>query len=127
MEVITKEFILDFIAKNSIDLSCTQPNMCIPIIDRIYRKMVNGIRFFDIKVDGSVICDGHHRYIASIIAKYSLSHAPSVKTSATSVISWKSVSFAEEDWDTPARILMWNKQDAAYNNIPLENVVEMLK
>lgn len=86
-----------------------------------------GITFSGIRVEKNNICDGHHRYIASILANFSLERIPSKITSATKAVDWNSVSFDEEDWDTPAKIKMLNAQDAEYNNIPLETMVELLK
>ena len=127
MENISKEFIQNFIAENEIELSSTQPTLCIPIIDRIYRKMSYGVSFQGIKVDEDLICDGHHRYFASLLANVSIDRVPSSRTSATNVVPWKSVVFVEEDWDTDAKIKMLNEQDADFNNIPVDELVELLK
>jgi len=89
--------------------------------------MSAGIKFTGIKVENSLICDGHHRYIASILAKFPLERIPGSTTAATTTVDWKSVTFEEEDWDTPAKINMLNEQDAKYNNIPVEQIVELLK
>lgn len=127
MKEITQELILNFIAENDIEYSCTHTKLCVPIVDRIYRKMLAGIKFTEIKVDDGLICDGHHRYLASLLANYTLGIVPSVRTLATNVINWKSVAFDDEDWDTPAKIKILNEQDAEYNNISIEKLVELLK
>lgn len=118
---------LEFIEKNEIEFISTHQKLCLPIINRIYKKMCAGIRFENIKVEDRLICDGHHRYIASMLATFSLSYSPGKTTSATNVYDWKSVSFVEDDWDTEAKINMLNEQDAAYNNMPLEKIVQLLK
>lgn len=89
--------------------------------------MSAGIKFSSIKVYGDLICDGHHRYIASILANYSIGITPGNITNATKVINWESVSFEFEDWDTSAKINMLNEQDALFNGIPIENIIELLK
>lgn len=127
MESITKEIIINFITRNEIELRSTQTKLCLPVIIRIYKKMTAGIKFSGIKVEDNLICDGHHRYLASILANFPLERVPSKKTSATNIIDWKSVIFDEEDWDTHAKIKMLNEQDAEYNNIPVEKIVELLK
>jgi hypothetical protein len=127
LEKITKEIIVEFISKNEIELSSTHTKLCIPVINRIYKKMTAGIKFFGIKVEENLICDGHHRYLASILANFPLERIPGNKTSATTPIGWESVVFEEEDWDTLAKIRMLNEQDAEYNNIPIEKIVELLK
>ena len=89
--------------------------------------MAAGIKFSGIKVENGLICDGHHRYIASILANIPLEIIPGNVTSATTVVGWESVIFDDEDWDTTAKINMLNEQDAAYNNIAVEKIVELLK
>jgi hypothetical protein len=74
-----------------------------------------------------LICDGHHRYLASILANYSIGRIKSVKTSAMNVIPWESIFFEENDWDTDYKIKMLNEQDAVYNNIPLDELNALLK
>jgi hypothetical protein len=124
---ITKEIIQKFLSENEIELKCTQSKLCIPIIDRIYRKMSIGLRFSGIKVENDLICYGHHRYFASLLADYPIDRIPSISTSATIVTEWNSILFIEDDWDTPAKIRMLNEQDAGYNNIPVERLFELIK
>jgi len=127
LERITKAIIEAFIWNNELKLTPTQSRLCIPIINRIFKKMAAGITFSPIKTEGIVICDGHHRYIASVLANFPLERIPGQTTSATLITDWKSVIFEEEDWDTEAKIKMLNEQDAAFNNIPIEKLVELLK
>ena len=127
MDNITKEAIIAFVSANEIELSSTHTKLCLPVINRIYKKMCAGIKFSGIKVENNLICDGHHRYIASILADFALERIPGNVTSATASVDWKSVAFEEEDWDTLAKINMLNEQDADYNNIPIAKIVELLK
>ncbi len=127
MEKVTKEIIQVLILNREIEFSSTQIKLCLPIIDRIRRKMLVGIKFSAIKVDGNLICDGHHRYLASLLTNVTIETVPTNSTSATNIIDWESVIFEEEDWDTQAKINMLNRQDADYNNIPIEKIVELLK
>lgn len=60
MEKITADIIKDLIYEKDIELSSTHKKLSVPIINRIYRKMLAGIKFADIKVDNNLICDGHH-------------------------------------------------------------------
>ena len=89
--------------------------------------MSAGIKFPGIKVENNLICDGHHRYIASMLADFPLERIPGSITSATTAVHWQSVIFEEEDWDTPAKIKILNEQDADYNNIAIEFILELLK
>lgn len=127
MEKITHAQISIYILENEIELSSTQPRLCIPIIERIYRKMTLGIHFSEIKVEGNLICDGHHRYFASLLAKLKIDRIPSKSTSATTVTDWKFVVFVEEDWDTPAKISWLNEQDANFNDISIGDLTELMK
>lgn len=124
---ITSCILLKYINENNIELYCTQQKLCVPIIDRIYRKMLAGIKFAQIKTVDGLIGDGHHRYLASLLARYSIEEIPYATTSAMLVIDWKSVLFDKEDWDTPAKIKMLNEMDADYNNIPIEKLNDLLK
>jgi len=63
VERVTKETIFEFISKNEIELISVHIKLCLPVINRIYRKMCLGIKFSGIKVENNLICDGHHRYI----------------------------------------------------------------
>jgi hypothetical protein len=127
LESVTKEIIIEFIRNNKIELSSTHTKLCLPVINRIFKKMSAGIKFSAIKVENSLICDGHHRYIASILANFPIERIPGNVTSATIAVRWESVAFEDEDWDTSAKINILNQQDADFNNIPIEKIVELLK
>ncbi len=101
--------------------------LCLPVINRIFKKMSIGIKFFGIKVENNLICDGHHRYIASILSNYPLERIPGKVTAATIMVPWESVTFENEDWDTEAKINMLNEQDAEYNNIHLAELLKLLE
>ena len=99
---MTREIIVDFISNNKIELASTHTRLCLPIINRIFKKMSAGIKFSEIKVENNLICDGHHRYIGSLLANFSLERIQGNVTSATTQIDWTSVIFEDEDWDTEA-------------------------
>lgn len=127
MKGVSKESIEDLIRKNKLELAPTQHTLCIPIIDRIFRKMVAGIRFADIKVKDKMICDGHHRYVASHLANVPIGIVPAWTTSSTVVRDWITVLLATEDWDSRAKVKFLNEQDARFNNMSLDELVEKLK
>lgn len=89
--------------------------------------MCAGIIFPDIKAKRNLICDGHHRYIASLLANFTIGRIPANITSATTLVPWVSVIFEEDDWDTQAKIKMLNEQDAFYNNVSIERIIEILQ
>jgi hypothetical protein len=109
------------------ELQATQHRLSFPILLRLYTKMKSGIRFEDIKVHGNLIIDGHHRYIASIVANYKLGVVPYPSTSATRSTFWREVSLDMNDWDTTAEILKHNKYDALYNSIDLSEISKILE
>jgi hypothetical protein len=127
LEKITKDTIAELIRTNELPLSPTHAKLCLPIINRIFKKMSAGIGFSAIKVENGLICDGHHRYIASTLANFPLETIVGTTTSATVATNWESVIFEEEDCDTPAKIIMLNELDAEYNSIPVAEIVELLK
>lgn len=117
----------NFIDSNEIRLKSSHSRLCLPIINRIYKKMQLGITFQSIKVDRDLIIDGHHRYLASLLANKALETIPSFKTLATKETLWKDIIFDTEDWDTEAKIRMLNEEDAKYNKIDLGKIIEILK
>lgn len=127
MKEITLQTIQHFISISEIALKPTQKNLCVPIINRIYKKMVAGIKFSGIKVAGNTIGDGHHRYIASLLAGYTLEIMPTIIPPSVKTIDWQLVVFEDDDWDTPAKISLLNRQDAAYNGLSLEEITLLLK
>lgn len=122
----TREKIEHLICNTNIELCCSHKTLCLPIIDRIYRKMSVGIGFSGIKVVNDVICDGHHRYLASLLSGTPIDRFPAVRTSALISIDWKCVVFVNNDWDSQDRIDQLNKQDADYNKITLEELLQLL-
>ena len=128
MDNLNKQFILDVIGKSENTLLATQKKLCLPIINRIYKKMKFGIKFDDIKVyDNTLIMNGHHRYICSLLANIEIDRAISSKTSATVVHYWKDVEFVEEEWDTESKIKKMNELDAEFNNLTIEKIIEIIK
>ncbi len=124
---ISAEYLKQVMAGEPSALSPTQGRLCTPIIDRIYRKMLKGIRFRPIHVAEGMIIDGHHRYVAALIAGFDIESVPSATTVATKALDWQSVEFTTEDWDTEAKIRLLNEHDAHYNGLPLEAFIDLLK
>jgi hypothetical protein len=127
MEDITKEVVLKLLEDKVIKFKSTHTQLCIPIINRLYKKMKLGISFQGIKVAEDLIIDGHHRYLASLLANVTIDVFPTQPSSATIISDWNTVIFVEEDWDTEAKILMWNTIDAQYNSILVEEIIRIIK
>lgn len=81
----TKQQLLNLIKSNKIELISTHNKLSFPVIERIYKKMTLGIKFQGIKIEGKVIVDGHHRYLASLMAEIELEKYPSYTTRAKSL------------------------------------------
>jgi hypothetical protein len=127
LKEISLEIVMRFVNQGSVELKSTHERLCYPVIERIFKKMRVGIKFSGIKVDGDVIIDGHHRYLASLLAGVMLDRCPSSKTSATKISDWKTVNFVEEDWDTDAKIRILNQLDADYNEMTIDELYQLLK
>jgi hypothetical protein len=127
MREITEETIKYFLKENKLDYLPTQNKLSLYIINRIYKKMINGIKFEIVKTNQKFIIDGHHRYISSKLAKIEIEKTSYPKTSATTEYSWNDVQFVSEEWDTDYKILYLNQLDAKYNDLPLEKIIEISK
>ena len=100
----------------------SQKRICLPIINRMVRKMQNEIRFADIIVHEKIIVNGHHRYLASLLAGTEVEQTVGGRPNYQ-VIDWKFIEICDEDWDTPAKLLMINQADADFNNLSLETII----
>lgn len=127
MDVITLPEVQNFLSTQPFIFAATQRKLCFPILMRIYKKMRNGIQFTGIRTSENLIIDGHHRYVAALLAEIELDITPTQKTSATEAVAWKEVEIDTQDWDTPAKILMLNELDAKNNQLSLEAISKMLE
>lgn len=125
--LITEDIIQKLIKENELDFHPTQRKLSLPIINRIYKKMISEIKFEVIKVNDKLIIDGHHRYISARLAKIEIGHAKYPKSSATIGFSWNEVAFVNEEWDTLIKIQHLNKLDAIYNNLTLKKIIEIAR
>lgn len=123
---ITSEEIKKYIIGREIVLVSTHHKLSIPVIKRIYKKMVNGIKFDDIKICGNLVIDGHHRYISSLLAEIEIGKIKSLKSSATKEYKWNDIEFDENDWDTISKIQYLNQRDAEYNQIDIETINDII-
>ena len=127
MTEITEATIKYFLEENKLKYLPTHNKLSLPIINRIYKKMLYDIKFEIVKVNGNIIVDGHHRYISSELAKKEIEKTSYPKSLATIEYSWNDVQFVDKEWDTAYRILDLNKLDAKYNDLSLERIIEISK
>lgn len=125
---ITKKVILDVLEKSELKLRPNQDKISLPIINRIFKKMSNNLIFSPIKVNGDLIIEGHHRYISSRLANFDLEIIYNYpKPSVVNEYNWADIAFLEIDFDSKEYIRLLNEDDAKYNNIPIEKILEMIK
>lgn len=127
MKEITIESVSEFLNNKKLALHPTQSKICIPIINRLYQKMISNLKFGEIKVCDNLIIDGHHRYIASLLADKLVGNVPAEKNTSTTMLMWRDVELSEIDWDSPEVIQRCNKEDARYNNISIEEIIKITK
>jgi hypothetical protein len=124
---ITHEFIKDLITQNTLEFSPTQGRISLPIINRLFKKMMIGVIFEDIKINENNIIDGHHRYLSSVIAEVNINKVGCPKPSLINCYNWNEVDFVYEEWDTKSKINYMNELDAKYSGIPLIIMTEITK
>lgn len=124
--MITQGIIEKFISESLFEFHPTQTKLCIPIIQRICKKMQAGIKFEEIKIYENMLIDGHHRYISARLTGYKIGIVNSQKTSATVKLNWSAVEFSIDDWDTAEHIAFLNQRDAIFNKIDLKILTQLM-
>ncbi len=122
--MVTDQMIKEYFERNECSILPTQKRICLPVINRMVRKMQNSIRFNDISIYEGMIVDGHHRYVASLFAGITIGQSDGGKPNPQ-ITDWKSIEIIEEDWDTPAKLLIINQNDADFNGLTLEKMIEI--
>lgn len=118
--------LLELIKNGELEMISTHKALSLPIIERIYKKMVLNLKFDSIQVDKGVIINGHHRYLASKLANFNLDQVLGLRSSAKELIDWQDVILVEDDWDTDAKIKRLNEEDARYNGMSVEELLAQL-
>lgn len=102
---ITHEQVQDFLIRNSFDFIPGQNEISFPIIQRIHRRLQNGLRFDPIKVttDG-IISDGHHRYVCLSILGIEIETIKAAKNHNQTTYQWDKICLEIKDYDSPDKI-----------------------
>ena len=125
---LTLQEVKDFLVSNTFEYKATQTKLSFPILLRIYKKLKIGVKFSEIKIGEKLIIDGHHRYLASILAKVEIATLPSHRVTATKLIEWCDIEIDSEDWDREEKeIKRFNEIDAKNSNLSLEELIQLLK
>lgn len=127
MKPYSKEEIQAILNEDKFELKSTQTQLSLPLLNRLAKKMSIGLSFPEINICEGMIINGHHRYIASYLTKFSIGRTPANKVRSTTVVDWKSVKIIEIDYDRPEEIDGFLELDAKYNNISLEELIELLE
>tara|TARA_R110000744_G_scaffold366389_1_gene475424 strand:- start:210 stop:587 length:378 start_codon:yes stop_codon:yes gene_type:complete len=117
MHEISLKNVRDLLDSGSLTLIAIQGEICLPILQRIYKKMKLGIEFDNIRVNGSRIVDGHHRYVCSILSEIEIGINDWPIPSTAVNCSWVDVIINEEDYEDAEMILKHNIRDAELNDM----------
>jgi hypothetical protein len=125
---LTKDKVKDFLVSNTFEYKATQNKLSFPILLRIYKKLKIGVKFSEIKIGDKLVIDGHHRYLASILADVEIATLPSHRTTATKILEWCDIEIDNEDWDKDEKeIKRFNEIDAKNSNLSLDELIKLLK
>lgn len=120
MQEISLENVRDLLDSGSLGLIATQGEICLPILQRIFKKMNLGINFENIRVNDSRIVDGHHRYVCSILSRREIGIDDWPIPSTAINYRWKEVIVNEEDYEDADMIRKHNIRDAELNNVDID-------
>ena len=122
-----KKMLEQKISEGAFDLKPSQDKISLPTAYRIYKKMKASLKFDAIKICGDIVIDGHHRYVASVLAEASIERFLSTKNHTQTVYDWKDVILKTIDYDDQSEIRYYNFNDALRNGITLKQVEELLQ
>lgn len=119
MQELTSNHVRNLLDSGLLKLSAIQGEICWPIVHRIYKKMKIGINFDNIRVNGTRIVDGHHRYICSILAKVEIGMDEYPIPSTAVNFNWNDVAINEVDYENEEKIHEHNVRDAELNDVDI--------
>lgn len=120
MDDINLKTVEDLLKSDSLELVATnQKAINFPILQRIYKKMQLGIKFDNIRVNGSRIVNGHHRYICSILSEteIGIDEWPIGSTAVDN--EWSCFVVVEDDYEDEDQVIEHNKRDAEINGVDI--------
>ena len=122
MREINFKNVRDLLDSGSLGLIATQGEVCLQILQRIYKKMKLGIEFENIRVNHSRIVDGHHRYVCSILSGIDIGINEWPIPSTTVNTDWKDVIINEDDYEDAEMIRKHNERDAELNDVDISTL-----
>lgn len=115
------------ISEGAFDLKPSQDKISLPTAYRIYKKMKASLKFDAIKIADDIVIDGHHRYVASVLANANIERFLSTKNHSQTVYDWKDVILKTIDYDDQSEVRYHNFNDALRNGLTLKQVEELLQ
>lgn len=126
MQEITLKTVEELFESGALDLIALQPGVCLPMLQRIHKKMQVGIHFDSIRVNDSRIVDGHHRYISSMLLNIDIGINDNYPIPSTAENhDWGNLVIDEFDYETEEEILEHNIRDAELNDVELEFLINL--
>jgi hypothetical protein len=122
-----KDKLVDLMQSGKIELVSSHKKLFFPVIERLVKKMRIGVQFDPIKIHDKLIIDGHHRYVASLLADSFIERIPSLRSSAKKEEAWELVELIDEDWYTAARIKYLDELDARELGLTYEELINKIK
>lgn len=119
MQEINLKNVIDLLNSGTLELVATQEELCLPILQRIYKKMKIGIKFDNIRVKDFRIVDGHHRYVCSVLSKTEVGKNSWAISSSATNCNWTAVNINEDDYEDAEMIRMHNIRDAELNDVDI--------
>lgn len=127
MKTLSIEELSTFLASEEFELNATQTKLCLPIIQRIHLKMSHGIPFSNIAVCDSLIINGHHRYICSLLLKNEIGRSPWTSSSTTSKYTWADIEIDTDDWEVEEEINEHHETDAMRLGVEMDYFKELIE
>jgi hypothetical protein len=115
------------ILEGAFELKPSQDKISLPTAFRIYKKMKASLKFDAIKISDDIVIEGHHRYVASVLAEKSIERFLSTKNHTQTVFDWKDVILKTVDYDDQSVVRYHNFNDALRNGISLKQVEKLLQ
>lgn len=96
--------------------------MCLPIIQRIYHKMVLGVKFDYINVSGDSVINRDHRYICCVLLKRPVQQNSWASPSHMTIYRWPDIFVDVNDWESKEMIARHNIKDAARSGLAINSL-----
>lgn len=103
--MITYDAVQSFLSMNELEFRPGQNLICFPKIQRIHKRLQNGLVFSQIEVVDDVILDGHHRYICLCLLGLKVeTKKGGSNLSFKNNYNWSQINIDLNDHDSPAEI-----------------------